>query len=292
MSHPDEPPLAFRAPPNSCDAHFHVFGPADRYPHGGVNENLRYAPPFAPLADYLAHAKALGGFERFVFVQPSAYGRDNSCMLDAIREVGIAHCRGIVDVDENAPDALLAEMNKIGVRGVRINVSPVKPLAPGFSETMKPRIARLDARCSELGWMLDFLNPGWLTEELMPLFATLRSTFTIAHMGMFRAELGPQQPGFRKLIDLVRLGQGRAWVKLTGAYRMATLPAMADAAPMAHALIDAVPGRLIWGSDYPHLSFADKVTSNQLFNLLADWSPDDAMRRRILVDNPAALFGL
>ena len=157
MSH-NEPAPAFRAPPLSCDAHFHVFGPAERYPHGGVNENLRYAPPFAPLSDYLALAETMG-FERFVFVQPSAYGRDNACMLDAMREVGIANCRGIVDIDENAPDALLAEMDKCGVRGVRINVSPVKPLERGFSEAMRPRIERLDARCQELGWHLDFLSP-------------------------------------------------------------------------------------------------------------------------------------
>ena len=117
MDHANEGVPAFRAPPLSCDAHFHVFGPAERYPHGGVNETLRYAPPLAPLADYLALARHLG-IERFVFVQPSAYGRDNSCMLDAMREVGIARCRGIVDVDENAPDALLAELDALGVRGV------------------------------------------------------------------------------------------------------------------------------------------------------------------------------
>jgi predicted TIM-barrel fold metal-dependent hydrolase len=290
MSHAKEHTPLFRAPPNSCDAHFHVFGPATRYPAGGVNETLRYAPPLAPLVDYLALAGIMG-FERFVFVQPSAYGRDNTCMLDAMREVGIARCRGIVDVDENAPDALLAEMDKLGVRGVRINVSPVKPLAPGFSETMRPRIERLDARCAELGWHLDFLGPGWLTEESMPIFARMRCAFSLAHMGMFRAEAGPDQPGFRKLIEILRHGDGRAWVKLTGAYRMATAPDYADAAPMARALIEAAPDRLIWGSDYPHLSFADTVGSVQLFNLLGDWAPDEPTRRRILVDNPAALFG-
>jgi predicted TIM-barrel fold metal-dependent hydrolase len=132
VSHQNEGPPAFRAPPLSCDAHFHVFGPAERYPHGGVDEKLRYAPPLAPLADYLVLAKHLG-MERFVFVQPSAYGRDNSCMLDAMREIGIARCRGVVDVDEDAPDALLAEMNKLGVRAVRINQSPVKPPEQGFA---------------------------------------------------------------------------------------------------------------------------------------------------------------
>ncbi len=178
MSHPNEPAPAFRAPPLACDAHFHVFGPAERYPYGrGTAENLRYAPPLAPLSEFLETA-ALLGFERFVFVQPSAYGRDNACMLDAMGEVGIARCRGIVDVDENAPDALLAEMDGLGVRGVRINVSPVKPPAPGFSQTMRPRIERLDARCAELGWHLDFLAPGWLTEELL---AELRPAALLIH---------------------------------------------------------------------------------------------------------------
>jgi len=204
LSHGHEHAPRFRAPSLSCDAHFHVFGPAERYPVGGVNETLRYAPPLAPLADYLALAKIMG-FERFVFVQPSAYGRDNACMLDAMREVGIARCRGIVDLDENAPDALLAEMHKLGVRGVRINVSPVKPPAPGFSETMRPRIERLDARCAELGWQLDFLHPGWLTEELLPVFARLRSSFTIAHMGMFLAKEGAQRGSLRTLLTWLPL---------------------------------------------------------------------------------------
>jgi 2-pyrone-4,6-dicarboxylate lactonase len=291
LSHQNEPTPAFRAPALSCDAHFHVFGPTEHYPYGsGTAENLRYAPPLAPLSDFLELAGLLS-FDRFVFVQPSAYGRDNACMLDAMREVGIARCRGVVDVDENAPDALLAEMDGLGVRGARINVSPVKPSAPGFSETMRPRIERVDARCAELGWHLDFLAPGWLTEELLPIFARLRCSFTIAHMGMFRAEAGPGQRGFRKLLDLLRHGNGCAWVKLTGTYRMATGPDFADSAPMARALIEVAPDRLIWGSDYPHLSFADQAGSVQLFNLLADWAPDKSTRQRILVDNPAALFG-
>jgi predicted TIM-barrel fold metal-dependent hydrolase len=155
---------------------------------------------------------------------------------------------------------------------------------------MRPRIERLDARCHELGWHLDFLAPGWLTEELLPVFGRTRCAFSIAHMGMFRAEASVDQPGFQKLLDLLRHGDGRAWVKLTGTYRMASAPDFADAAPMARALIKAAPDRLIWGSDYPHLSFADQVGSVQLFNLLAGWA-DEETRRKILVGNPAALFG-
>ena len=110
MSLHDEGTPAFRAPPLSCDCHFHVFGPADRYPYG---TDLRYPPPLAPLEDYLALCGLLG-IERYVFVQPSAYGRDNTCMLDAMREVG-AKCRGIVDIEENAPDAELARLHAAGV---------------------------------------------------------------------------------------------------------------------------------------------------------------------------------
>jgi predicted TIM-barrel fold metal-dependent hydrolase len=288
MHHRDEGPPAFRAPPLACDAHFHVFGPADRYPYASP-EPLRYAPPEAPLSEYLDLSQTLG-IERFVFVQPSAYGRDNACMLDAMREVGLARCRGIVDVDEDAPDALLAEMDALGVRGVRINYSPVKPRVPGFSREMLPRIRRLEARCRELGWHLDFLGPGWLTEELLPVLASLTVPFSLAHMGMFLAKAGPAQPGFCAMVELLRRDGVRGYAKLTGTYRMATAPGFTDAAPMARALIEAVPDRVIWGSDYPHLSFAHTVGSVQLFNLLADWA-DERERERILVRNPNVLFG-
>ena len=274
---------AFQAPPRACDAHFHVFGPPARYPHG---PNLRYAPPLAPLEDYLALARRLG-IERFVFVQPSAYERDNACLLDAMREVG-ARCRGIVDVDENVADGELARLHAAGVRGVRINVSPVQPPAPGLAASLLPRIRRLEARCLELGWQLDFLLPGWLTAELFEVLEKLKVDFTLAHFGMFLAKDGVGQAGFQKLLTLLRSGRG--WVKLTGVYRMSVAPGFADVAPMAQALVEAAPDRLIWGSDYPHLSFADKAGSIELFNLLGAWA-DESARKRILVDNPARLFG-
>jgi 2-pyrone-4,6-dicarboxylate lactonase len=282
----DEGKPAFKAPPGGCDAHFHVFGPAERYPYGAA---LRYKPPHAPLEDFLALSRRMG-FERFVFVQPSAYGRDNTCMLDAMHAIG-DRCRGIVDIDENAPDAELDRLNRAGVRGVRVNVNPIKPPEPGFSKTMLARIERLDQRCAEIGWMLDFLTPGWLTQELLPVMAKLKSRYSVAHLGMFLARDGAAQPGFRQFLDLLRNGNGHCWVKLTGAYRMSVAPGFADAAPLTRALIDTAPDRLIWGSDYPHLSFSDKVGSVELFNLLGEWAPDAATRRRILADNPRQLFG-
>jgi len=276
----------FKSPPGGCDAHFHVFGPAGRYPYNQAD--LRYAPPLAPVEAFLAIAKKLGT-ERFVFVQPSAYGRDNRCMLDAMRELG-TNCRGIVDIDENAPDAELERLHALGVRGVRINVPPVKPREAGFAAKLLPRIERLTGRCAEIGWQLDFLTPGWLTSELMPTFGKLSLDFTIAHFGMFFAKDGVKQPGFQALLGLLRSGERHCWVKLTGVYRVSVAKGFADAAPMARALIEAAPDRLIWGSDYPHLSFAEEVGSIELWNLLGKWAPDPATRRRILVDNPQALF--
>jgi len=274
----------FKAPAHSCDSHFHVFGPAERYPYGS---DLRYKPPLAPLDDFLALSRRLG-FERWVFVQPSAYGRDNACMLDGMR--ALPGSKGIVDVHEGVPDAELAALDQAGVCGVRINVPPIMPPEPDFGATLLPRIERLDTRCAELGWLLDFLTPGWLTEELMGALGRLKSDFMLAHMGMFLARDGVGQRGFQRLLDLLRNGNGRCWVKLTGLYRMSTAPGYADAGPMMQALVEAAPDRLIWGSDHPHLSFEDKAGTVELFNFFGRWVPDAEHRRRILVDNPQRVF--
>jgi predicted TIM-barrel fold metal-dependent hydrolase len=271
---------------SACDSHFHVFGSEQRYPY---STDLRYTPPSAPLEDYLEHARELG-IERYVFVQPSAYGRDNRCMLDAMRAVGPQSCRGIVDIEEDAPGEVLERLDAAGVRGVRINVNPVKPPEPGLSMSLMKRIRALDASCARRGWMLDFLTPGWLTRELIPVFRDLQSSFSIAHLGMFPAMAGPQQPGFTEFVNLVR-GCERCWVKLTGAYRISLEPGFADTVPLARALIAAAPGRVIWGSDYPHLSFSDRVDSRRLFALLESWAPDKRVRDQILVENPLRCFG-
>lgn len=285
---PHEGAAQWRAPALACDAHFHVFGEPARYPYGDAE--LRYAPPVAPFEDYLKTVEPLG-IERFVLVQPSAYGRDNRCMLDTLALIGTGVGRGIVDIDEDAPDHELERLHASGVRGVRVNVRPIMPPQAGFAETLLPRIRRLDARCKEIGWQLDFLTPGWLVQELMPTLKQLRSPFVLAHMGIFAAAEGPGQPGFRQLLDLLRHGEGRCWIKLTGVYRMSSAPAFADAAPMAEALIEAAPQRMIWGSDYPHLSFAHKVGTVELFDLLGGWAPTAELREKIMVDNPAELFG-
>lgn len=276
---------AFKVPPLSADTHFHVFGPADRYP---VQHRDRYEAPSAPLAEYLKLAEAIG-FERLVFVQPSAYGTDNRCMLDAMAVLAPTRAvRGLVDVAEDCPDAELTELHRQGVRGVRINTSPyAKPDANRVAE-LRPRIEMLAARTAGAGWCLEFLSPGWLTEALMPTMRALKLPFILDHIGLFQAEAGVDQPGFRDLIRLVE--GGNCWIKLTGAYRISKRPDFSDIRPMVQALAKVAPDRLIWGSDYPHLRFGH-ISSTAMFNLLADWLPEDALRRKVLADNPAALFG-
>ena len=188
----------FNVPPRACDAHFHVFGPADKYPYA---PDLRYAPPVALLKDYLVLSHQLG-LERMVFVQPSAYGRDNSCMLEAMVAMG-KRCRGIVDVDETISDKELRNLHDLGVRGMRINVSPVKTYEAGFADRLTGRIKRLSEHAKGMGWHVQFLSPGWLVQELMPLLRRLPVPFVIDHMGVFPAREGIQNPGFQELLDLV-----------------------------------------------------------------------------------------
>src|SRR6185437_10710001 len=251
---------AFAPPEHACDAHFHVFGPAERYSYGA---DLRYKPPLEPLEAYLKLARRIG-FTRFVFVQPSAYGFDNSCMLDAMRDLDPAVRRGIVDLDESKiTDKQLAEFDALGIRGIRVNVSPVRKPEAGLADSMKPRIARLTKICGELGWHLDFLTPVWLVSELLPTLRELPVEFSVAHMGLFPAKDGPNQRGFQDFLALVADGSKRCWVKLTGIYRFSATPGFAGVKLIAEALIAAAPEQLIWGSVFPHLSFHDRVGTIQ-----------------------------
>jgi 2-pyrone-4,6-dicarboxylate lactonase len=280
---------AFAAPQHACDAHFHIFGPPDKYPH--VTADLRYAPPDAPIDAYLRLARRLG-FERFVLVQPSAYGLDNSCMFDAMAAIEPARRRAIVQFDDaNANDTQLRRWHALGVRGARINISPIRQPEAGLAAALRPKILRTAEICRGLGWHVDLLLPGWLIDELMPTLRELPVAFSVAHMGLFPAKHGVGQPGFQRFLSLMDDGSKRCWVKLTGIYRFSRHAAFADVRPFAEALIAIAPDRLIWGSDFPHLSFHDKIGTVQLYNQLGDWAPDAAMRKLILVDNPAQLFG-
>ena len=275
--------LAFAPPPLTCDTHFHVFGPLDQYP---VQSRARYEPQFAPLKDYLELAGRFG-IERMVFVQPSAYKTDNSCLLDAMAEIGDA-ARGIVDISESCPDSEIEDLHRRGVRGVRINTVLTMPYDAAQVAKLTPRVEKLASRLAGLGWCLEFLSPAWLTEALMPTMRKLPMDYIICHMGMFPARDGADQAGFKALLKLCETG--KCWVKLTGLYRFSQTPDFADVAPMARALADAAPERLLWGSDHPHVLFPH-VSTTRIFNLLSDWFPTERLRQQVLVDNPARLFG-
>ncbi len=287
----DDKTITYKGPAGSCDCHMHVFGDPVRYPYAADRRN---SPPADPLEkfldDYLSLARSLG-IERMVFVQPSTYGRDNSCLIDAMKALG-SNVRGIVDIDENTSEAELHRLHEAGVRGVRINAGPPnRPVDPSLVSKVLPRMTRMDALCAEIGWQLDLLGPYWLYEEMLDTLKGLKSNFTVAHFGMFRGRSGARSPGFMRFLDLLRHGERRCWVKLTAPYRIGSPPLYEDAAPIAHALIEAAPDRVIWGSDYPFLSHADRVNAVGLFNLIPTWAPDESMRKRILVDNPQELFG-
>jgi predicted TIM-barrel fold metal-dependent hydrolase len=276
-----------RAPAGACDAHFHVFGDPARFPYR--DPKLRYQPPLAPLEDYLVRANRIG-IERFVFVQPSAYLRDNDCQLQAMAKMG-DRCRGIVDIEDDAPDSLFESLSRQNVRGIRVNVSPIHAPDAELASRLRPRIDALEQRCKDFGWHLDFLLPGWLTESLLDRMARLEVDFSLAHLGMFAAAAGPEQPGFKRLLELVSRGSGRCWVKLTGYYRISRRPPdYRDVRPMIEALASAAPDRLIWGSDDPHLSFAHETGTVALYNLTCQWTTPEQLQK-ILVDNPARLFG-
>ncbi len=287
----DQRPPEVKGPSLSCDCHLHVFGDPVTYPYSAERRN---SPPAIPLAEYMAGYLDFArrcGIERMVFTQPSTYGRDNTCMLDAIKLCG-GNARGIVDIDENASDAELARLNNAGVAGIRFNLGPPnRPREAGLMEKHLARLLRLDARCAETGWQIDILSPSWLIIDMLDVYRKMKSNFTLAHFGMFLARDGGQQPGLLKMIDFLRNDGERCYMKLTAPYRMATTPTYADSTVIAKALIAAAPDRVIWGSDYPYLSHADKVNSIDLFNLVARWMPDAATRQKVLVDNPAKLFG-
>jgi len=277
--------------PLSCDCHLHVFGDPATYPYAADKRNT---PPAVPLAEYMAGYDDFArrcGIGRMVFTQPSTYGRDNACMLDAIKMCG-GNARGIVDIDENASDAELARLQSAGVVGIRFNLGPPnRPREAGLMEKHLSRLQRLDARCTEIGWQIDILSPSWLIVDMLDVYRRFKSKFTLAHFGMFLARDGAKQSGLLKFTDFLRNGGDRCHMKLTAPYRMASEPKYEDSIVIAQALIEAAPDRIIWGSDYPYLSNAHRVNSIDLFNLVAQWMPDAALRQKILVDNPARLFG-
>jgi 2-pyrone-4,6-dicarboxylate lactonase len=284
---PDPRPRAprFRFPPLACDCHAHICGPQDL--HRFIPERI-YSPPDALLPDY-GHLLRTLGCTRAVLVQPSFYGTDNSAMLAAMTAAGPAF-RGVAVLADATTDREIEALHAAGVRGARLNIVDVRE---GKGVLPMERIARLADRIKPFGWHIEFLMHVDEFPELERMLMPLPVTLVFGHLGYVAAEKGTTTPGFQALLRLLR--GGRAFVKLTGAYRIsAQHPSFADTRPFAHALLAAAPDRVLWGTDWPHVMrrwTMPMPNDGDLADLLLDWIPDEALRNRVLVDNPAALYG-
>ncbi|MCK8786267.1 amidohydrolase family protein [Roseomonas sp. NAR14] len=271
---------ATKLPPGACDAHCHVFGPADRFPYA---PDRSYTPPDAPVED-LRRLHRILGIERAVIVQASCHGTDNAAMLDAIASSEGAY-RGVAIVDGTVTDADLEELDRGGVRGVRFNF--VKHLGGTPDLDVFDRV--LD-RIQPLGWhVVLHLDAGDILEHAERI-RRIRVPFVIDHMGRVQAKNGLEQEPFRRLLELMR--NELAWVKVCGPERVSSAGApFHDAVPFAAQLIEAAPDRCLWGTDFPHPNISgDMPNDGDLVDLLALAAPDAAVRQRILVGNPDRLY--
>jgi len=281
---PKPRPPKFALPAGAADCHAHICGPADSYRYA---ESRIYTPPDALVDDYTAMLRTMG-IERAVIVNPSVYGADNTVTLKALETPGF-ELRGVAVIDgDTVADDALRRMDRAGVRGVRVNLVDVADPSGGLPLDAVTRLAR---RVAPLGWHVEFL----IHVDSMPgfdaVFADFPTDIVLGHLGYMRPDRGPSEPGFRALLRLMK--KGRCWVKLTGPYRItAGDKPYAGVTPTARALVEAAPDRLVWGSDWPHVMVTKPMPNDgDLCDLLLDWIPDEAVRKQVLVDNPARLYG-
>ncbi|UPY35440.1 amidohydrolase family protein [Sediminicoccus sp. KRV36] len=268
-----------RAPEGSCDSHFHIFGPYDRFP---LSATRPYTPPPALIAHYLDMARTLG-LTRRVVVQASVYGTDNAVTMDAVAQFGHDNARAIVVVDDAATGAELRRLADAGAVGVRFN-------AVSGNGTPVEQLESLARRVADLGWHIQLYMKGDVLMALAPRLATLPVPLVLDHMAGVNAAHGPDGAALSAALRLIEAG--RAHVKLCG-YRASVAP-YADLTPIARRFVAAAPERCVWGTDWPHTQFqtpAQMLDDGMLLDWLSEWVPDAATRRRILVENPAALYG-
>jgi len=267
-------------PPGATDTHFHILGPAAAYPYVA---NREYTPPDALPAAY-RHLRETLGLERAVLVQPSVYGLDNRCMVRSASQLGVP-ARMVVVAPLTTPDDELQQLHDAGARAVRFILAHVG----GLPVT---DLHRFSERLKLMRWHIQFLLRPTDLIELESALAALTTDFAIDHIGLIRAaEGGVGQPAFQALLRLFRTG--RCWIKLTGGYRISSEePPYRDVIPLVSALLEERPDRLLWGSDWPHVMVKGGMpNTTDLLDLLLEWVPDEKVRKRILVDNPQALFG-
>lgn len=266
-----------KAPPGLCDCHMHIYEPRFPVRPGAAT------PPVAPVSEYL-RLRARLGIERTVVVQPNAYGTDNRCTLEAIAAIGPS-ARGVAVVDQTVTDAELKRLTDAGIRAVRFLMFG-GVLGWDILEEMARRVHKF-------GWHINLQFDGRDFPARVALIERLPCEVVIDHVGKFIEPVPVGHESFQALLRLV--AKGRYWVKLSAPYEVSKLgpPHYADVGALAKALVKAAPERMLWASNWPHPSApAGKLPDDaDLLDLLLDWAPDEATRRRIMVDNPAHLYG-
>jgi predicted TIM-barrel fold metal-dependent hydrolase len=285
----------FDVPAGACDCHTHIHADPEKFPFFA---DRVYTPELASPEEMTALHKALH-IERVVIVTPSVYGPDNSATLYGMKARGPT-ARGVAVIGGKTPDSDLDMMQQAGIRGIRLNLATGGVNDPNIG---RPRFQAAVERVKARGWHVQLFTSLGMISGIKDLVAASPVPVVFDHFGGAQADLGLDQPGFADLLELVK--SGKAHVKISGAYRASKLaPDYPDAAPLARALIDANSERIIWGTDWPH---PDSVTppghkisevtpllqidDGRLFNQLALWAPNEVVRRAILVDNPARLYG-
>ncbi|AYD63862.1 amidohydrolase [Achromobacter sp. B7] len=268
-------------PPGACDAHCHVFGPGNVFPYA---EGRSYTPPDAPYAAMAAlHAHL--GIERAVVVQANCHGSDHSALLDALAQSG-GRYRGVALLGADATAVRVRQLHDGGVRAARFNFVPHLGGAPN------PAVFdHVVALIAPLGWHLCLHVDGAMLPELLPRLLALPVPFVVDHMGRLKAADGLDSPAMRALLSLADVPQ--AWVKVSGIDRIASgKRPFAQGIPFVSALVQAMPDRCLWGTDWPHPNVAgDMPDDGELVDTFFQACPDAAVRQRVLVDNPAKLYG-
>ncbi len=270
-------------PAGSTDCHAHICGPESRFPY--FSERI-YTPPDALLPDYfnlLAHL----GVERAVLVQPSIYGTDNRALLAALKAFP-SKLRGVAVVDDSITDAEIEALHLAGVRGLRCNIVDLADATGQLPITM---LRSLATRIAPFGWHLEFLMHVDAFPQLQTDFHNFPVEIVLGHFGYVKASLGITNTGFQNLCAMMR--EGRAWVKLTGAYRISNeiSPPYADVHRFAEALIESNPEQLVWGTDWPHVMVKGFMPNDaDLCDLLGNWVQDPTQLKKILVSNPERLY--
>jgi len=283
----------FEVPAGACDCHTHIFGDPAKYPFFA---GRTYTPEPA-LPGEMAEMHRRLHLQRVVIVQPSVYGTDNTATIDAVKSLG-DDARGIAVIGESTTENEIDAMNRAGIRGIRLN------LATGGTDDPNVARARLVAaieRMRRRDWQIQIFTSLAIIAALRDTIATSPVTIVLDHFGGAKAALGTNQPGFAELLTLVR--SGKVYLKISGAESASTrAPDFPDVLPLARALIAANPDRVIWGTSWPHpggsggrsataVAPLQQIDDGLVMNQLAVWAPDAAVRRKILVENPARLFG-